>query len=457
MFCTMFQPAPQNKPKIVGVCWVSRSKDMKKSLTTVVLLAISLAVAAQGGTNSPYSQYGFGSLADQSTGYSRGMNGLALGSRDSKQINFLNPASYSSIDSLTFIFDVGMSGQLTNFEENGKKINAKNAAFEYAVGAFRLFKNVGVSFGILPYSNVGYSFSSTNKVGDVNSTTYTNTYSGSGGLRQVYFGMGWQLFKGFSIGANGSYLWGEYDRSIVNSYSDTYVNTISKYYTASVSSYKVDAGAQITIPFSKKSNLTMGFTYSLGNKLGADPKCLVVSTNSQTSVADTATYTVKDGLQLPVVMSGGMMLNLNGKLRVGADYQLQKWADVSYPVYSVVNGAPLYNASKNYFKDRHKVTIGGEYCKNAMSTRFFDRIKFRAGASYATPYLLLNGKDGPKEISVSAGFGIPLVNAWNNRSTLNISGQWVRNDATSMLRENTFRINLGITFNERWFMKWKVD
>ena len=26
-----------------------------------------------------------------------------------------------------------------------------------------------------------------------------------------------------------------------------------------------------------------------------------------------------------------------------------------------------------------------------------------------------------------------------------------------MLEENYLRINIGLTFNERWFMKWKVD
>ena len=116
-----------------------------------------------------------------------------------------------------------------------------------------------------------------------------------------------------------------------------------------------------------------------------------------------------------------------------------------------------YPLKEDYFKDRHKVAVGGEYCKNINSRRFFERMKFRVGASYTTPYLNINGQDGPKEICVSAGFGIPLVNVWNNRSTLNISGQWVRMDAYNMLKENTFRINVGITFNERWFMKWKVE
>ena len=93
----------------------------------------------------------------------------------------------------------------------------------------------------------------------------------------------------------------------------------------------------------------------------------------------------------------------------------------------------------------------------SLAGRFFDRIRYRVGASYATPYYTINGQDGPKEISVSAGFGIPIINSANNRSILNISGQWVNRSADGLIKENTFRINIGLTFNERWFMKWKVD
>jgi hypothetical protein len=64
---------------------------------------------------------------------------------------------------------------------------------------------------------------------------------------------------------------------------------------------------------------------------------------------------------------------------------------------------------------------------------------------------------GPREFSLSAGFGIPLVNTWNNLSTLNISAQWVNRSADNLITENSFRINIGLTFNERWFAKWKVD
>ena len=74
-----------------------------------------------------------------------------------------------------------------------------------------------------------------------------------------------------------------------------------------------------------------------------------------------------------------------------------------------------------------------------------------------SPYLNINGADGPKELGVSAGVSFPVINQWNNRSILNLSGQWVRTSGKGMLTENTFRITIGLTFNERWFMKWKVE
>ena len=95
--------------------------------------------------------------------------------------------------------------------------------------------------------------------------------------------------------------------------------------------------------------------------------------------------------------------------------------------------------------------------RDSQGLCFLGRIHYRAGASYATSYQKINGLDGPKELSVSAGFGIPIMNGWNNRSILNISGQWVHQSAKSLITENTFRINIGLTFNERWFMKWKVE
>ncbi len=430
----------------------------KKVLGAGILASVCITPAvAQSGTNSPYSQYGLGLLNEQSSGFNRGMNGLGLAFREHNQVNYINPASYSALDSLTFIFDAGLSGQITNFNENGHKINANNADFEYAVAAFRAFKHVGVSFGIVPFTNVGYNYAITDYLNDDRDVAYTNTYSGSGGIHQVYFGAGWEFLKGLSVGANISYLWGDIDRSVINSYSDGSINTLSKYYTASVKSYKLDVGLQYQLALDKKNALAIGLTYGLGHKLGTDPTCNIISTNTMTAVADTASFTVNNGLEIPTSFGAGVMWNHANKLKLGADFSYQQWGYLQYPVYRVVNDEPRYELTDDYYKDRYKVTVGGEFCNDEMSRRFFDRIRFRAGVSYATSYYKINGLDGPDEISASIGFGIPIVNAYNNRSVLNISGQWVHSAANGLLTENTFRINIGITFNERWFMKWKVD
>ena len=134
---------------------------MKKLIICCWLLAVGswLGASAQSGTNSPYSQYGLGILSDQSQGFNRGMNGLGIGLRIGNQVNYLNPASYSSIDSLTMLVDMGLSLQITNFKEGGNKVNARNANFEYAVATFRILPKFGLAAGVVPYTNIGYNYS----------------------------------------------------------------------------------------------------------------------------------------------------------------------------------------------------------------------------------------------------------------------------------------------------------
>lgn len=429
-------------------------------IATLLLLFPATAAIAQSGTDSPYSQFGLGMLADQSSGYSRGMNGVSIGFHEHNQINYLNPASYSALDSLTFIFDVGMSGTFTNYKENGVKKNSKQADFEYAIGGFRLYKSLGLGFGILPYTNVGYSYSSTETVAnDRFNTSTVNSYNADGGLHQLFIGLGWSPLKGLSIGVNGSYLYGSIDRSVVNSFSSSTVNTQTRYYSADVRSYKLDFGAQYTMRLSKKDEMTVGLTYSPGHKIGGKPTMQLISSNAQTS--DTISYPGANEprlhLETPNVLGIGLMYNRDNKLKVGLDYTLQKWSSVSEPEVQSNEGQVSYDMGNNQFKDRHKFALGAVYCPGENNRKFLKRVQYKAGLAYSTPYYYINGQDGPKEFSASVGFGIPIINSWNNRSILTISGQWVHQSAKNFITDNSFRINVGLTFNERWFAKWKVE
>lgn len=418
-----------------------------------LLMAATVSGAwAQGGTKSPYSQFGLGVLSDYSQSMSRGMNGVGYGLHQSNQVNTLNPASYADVDSLTMLFDMGLAGQTTNFKEGGVSRNASNASFEYVAASFRAWKNIGVSFGVLPYTNVGYDYKTTSRVGTTGSIS--EQYTGSGGLHQVYLGVGARLAKPLSVGVNAAYLWGSIDRSAVPTASSA-SNTLTKKYSTSISSYKLDFGLQWEQKLNRRDALTVGAVVGLGHQLKNDAEMRIMSLNSSSSKTDTTLFTVNDAMALPMSYGLGVAYHHAGKLTVAADFTLDKWGGVDIPGYA--DGS--YKKLSGQLKDRQKVAAGVDWVPNPNpgSRRYLDHVHYRLGVGYASPYYYINGQEGPKELSASIGVALPIVNGYNSRSVLSISGQWLHSKADGFITENTFRINIGITFNERWFMKWKVD
>ena len=429
----------------------------KTLISTVLLLALAITASAQPGSKSPYSQYGLGALGDQSQGFSRGMNGVGLALRRGTISNTLNPASYSAIDSLTMLFDVALAGQITNYKENGRSVNNKGASFEYIVGTLRLRKNVGLTFGVLPYSTIDYEYT-TSEFLDNENGTITESYTGSGGLHQALLGVGWEIIPRLSLGVNMAYLWGKMDKTVASG-STTYINSLTKNYNALFNSYDIRLGAQWEQPLTKSDVLTLGATVGIGHTLEANANCLIVNTNSATSVRDTTTFVVDNGYAIPWTYGLGLGWTHGRNVFVGADFTMQKWGSTDYPDYDAEQGT--YVKKGGLLRDRYKVALGADWVPNETSRKYFSRVHYRMGAGFATPYYKINGQDGPKEMSISAGLGLPLQNSWNSRGNmkpvLNISAQWTRSAATGLITENVFRINVGLTFNERWFAKWKVN
>lgn len=416
-------------------------------LTGVMFLSANAQVSS---TLSPYSQYGMGVLADQSQGFNRGMGGVAYGLRSGNIVNMKNPASYSAVDSLTMLLDVGVTGQITNYKEGNKSLNSKTGNFDYAVASFRLLPKVGVAVGVVPFSNIGYTYNHTEKVA---STSATTTYSGDGGFSQAFFGTGWEFAKGFSVGANISYFWGKYSKTIPVVSSESNSSTITRVYSTNVSSYKLDLGAQWQQLVTKKDLLTIGVTAGLGHQLHGDADLQIINTNSSSSSSTERNFSVADAFKLPHMLGVGASIMHNHSLTIAADYTFQKWSDIDYPVFDNTK----YEMKGSIYQNRHQIAAGVDWEPNPLGRKFLQLVHYRLGVSYATPYYKIGTQDGPSEMTVSAGFGIPIYNSWNNRSILNISAQWVRNSASAFVKENTFRINIGLTFNERWFAKWKVD
>ena len=425
----------------------------------LLLVATSCLYAQTNGTNSPYSRFGLGLLRERSQGFNKGMGGVALGFRDGRQLNSQNPASYSAIDSLSFIFDVGMSLQRTSFKSNGQSTSAHNTALDYIHGGFRIRSGLGFTFGFIPYSSIGYNFSEKKYINSSfnsgNRIEQSITYSGDGGIHEAFVGLGWNPVADLSIGANIGYIWGKYDQSIVQSFYENgkemaSSNGLRRDIDADLSSYKIDIGAQYPIKIGKNDVLTLGATYGIGHTIKSPAHCY-----NYINSGDTTQTHIENAFELPMSFGGGLSWSHKDLCKRGVDVTLQRWVECNVPQ---IIGDKFVSTNENY-QNQTKVTVGGEFQPDKYSNKYLRRVRYCLGASYSTPYYKVNGYNGPQEFSLSAGFSLPVSNNPSSRSLVNVAFQWVKAkpEHSSLITENYLRLNIGITFNERWFMKWKIQ
>lgn len=411
-----------------------------KSLIILLFAWLTLPVLAENGLNSPYTRYGFGQLVGMEMGTNKSMGGTGIGVLNSNQINMLNPASYAAVDTLTFLFDAGMSVGNTNFAEGAVRKNSGSATFDYVAMQFRLVPRLGMTIGLTPFSNIGYDFGDTRTIlnDEDNQITSTNRYNGIGGLRQVTAGIGYMPFKGLAVGANLSYVYGEIYHYIYNHYSDTSISPRTKQYRSDITTYNAELGIQYQASIGK-SKFTLGATYQPGHSI--DDVAYVIQTMEE--VNDTTT--THNTLSMPSTYGAGLSFTYDERLTIAADYSLQRYGDVEFFGDKGVN--------------RHRASIGMEYIPELMTRKLFRRARYRAGLHYATAYYTIDGKPGPTEYGATVGVGLPIMNRWNGKSIINISGQYVhvRPNTPGMITENALRLNIGLSLNETWFNKWRVQ
>jgi hypothetical protein len=401
------------------------------------LLSFSVfSLTAQNSTNSPYTRYGYGELANRSFGAGRSMGGVGIGLRSSKQINPTNPASYSCMDSMSFLFDFGASAQLSWYDDGTNKQNNVNGNVEYMAMQFPLHKRIAMSAGLLPYTHVGYQFGEIRTSED---QQYQESFSGTGGLNQLYAGLSMDIWKKrLSIGANINYLFG----SITHTSRTDYIPSGSTTSVTSAKEYKFsdatfDFGLQYTHPLSKTERMILGFTYTPKKRLNND---IYENISSSENVTDTITGKSFD---IPTGYGLGVSYIKDSKWLIAADFTFQEWKKATF------------EGKGDGFKNRSKVNAGVEYIPNLYSRPFFNRVRYRLGASYSDSYIQVNG-NSYKEYCATVGLGLPISDA---RSFINVSFEYMKisPSAKVMIDENYLRMTLSYTFNEYWFFKRKVD
>ncbi len=438
--------------------------------TERIILSLAIAICALGasaqtnGSNSPYSRYGYGLLSDRANGFNKGMAGVAYGLHSEDELNSKNPASYASLDSLTFLFDAGLSLQNGNFDAGNQRVNAQNTSFDYIQMGFRASKGLGMVVGLLPFSTTGYkvsrTFPETNTPG-LGYDTQSLTYKGDGGVHEVFYGIGWMPFKNLAIGANVGYLWGELSHIAYESHTLSSIDTKRTEYYSHIQTYDADFGFQYAIPTKRSGIWTLGAVYGLGHDVNNAAQ-RYRQTVSSGSVASGDSTKLKKAFQLPHTIGVGLGWNYYNKWRVGIDYSFQKWGNTKYP-YTIGGD---FVSTKGKMLDRHSIALGGEFMPDPNGLKWKDRVVYRAGVSFSTPYTKVEHKgnwvDGPRNFCVSIGAGLPIATRYDrygHHSIVNVSAQYerVKPKFAGMVTENYLRLCIGITFNERWFMKWKVE
>lgn len=429
---------------------------IEKFILSGVLLLTQLSVWGQNNTASPYTRFGFGEIADRSFGAGRAMGGVGIGLRSPEQINPMNPASYSCMDSLTFIFDFGASLKASSFKDQVNEYNHLSGNLEYVAIQFPITKWLAMSAGLLPYSFVGYKFGEVSTIGDA---SYQNTYSGTGGLNDLYGGLSIDIWKKrLAIGANFGFLFGNIEHAQYLMFSSDADDGSSPYANHRVRQMKVkdmkmDFGLQYTHPLSATESLTLGLTYSPNNRLNVKTYDRIEKFEiSNSTVIESSTDTISGlAYDLPNSFGIGLSYMKIDKLLLAADFLYEDWNNASFM------------GEKGSFQNRTRFAIGAQYEPNARARNYFNRIRYRAGFHYGDSYVRVNqsAENGNKgygynEYGASLGLGLPLV---DNRSIVNVSFEYVKvkPEQAFMVDEQYFRVTVNYTFNERWFFKFKLD
>ena len=401
----------------------------------VAVFGMAPATSAQNGTMSPYSKYGYGFLSDNATSTQRALGGTGYAMNSGRQINVMNPASYAAMDSLTFLFDMGLDFTSLWSTQGSVKEQNFGGGLDYVTMQVPIGRRMGASVGLLPYSSVGYSFGNSIDNGAV-------SRSGSGSINQLYLGIGGRLFNGFTIGANIAYLFG----STVNDvYAATVTGSSSLFSRQfSVSDWRADFGVQYSFFADRQNRFTLGLVYSPAKDLHGKTYGIYYDTAVEPIVPDTVPgdHSLKGRYSTPETWGAGVNWQWRNNLMVEADFTYQPWSKAKF--------SGIENFENTKFADRYRVGLGVQYTPNVRGN-YGQRIQYRLGSFYNRDYVTI-GSNRVIDYGISTGFGLPVPGF---KSVINIGIEWRHRRCTpqALISENYLNLTVGINFNEMWFRK----
>ncbi len=407
----------------------------------------------QTSISSPYSAFGLGNIYKSNNVRNKGMGNVSIANRDYFTVNVNNPASYTAFDSTSFVFEASVLGHSTTLKTNELSETVNAATLGHLLFGFPVTKWWRSSFGLLPYSAVGYNVSDSEYDQNLGNINYF--FEGEGGLSRVYWGNGFQPTEYLSIGVNASYLFGTINRIQKVTFPDS-INVLNTRIddATSITDFYLDFGVQYHTHLNDRLNLTVGATYNpkfdLQSKKTYLSRSYIATINNVDIIQDTALYveSLPGKVKLPDAFGFGINLSKSYDWSIAVDYRYNNWS--AYEAFGTSDS--LVNS--------HSINIGMSLIPNRNSLSYFNRVEYRFGGHYNTSYLKLRNEN-ITGFGITFGAGLPLRGASlrRSKSMLSIALEYGRMGTLNngLIRENYFNIHLGISVYEWWFFKRRYN
>ena len=412
--------------------------------------AVFSGVFAQSSITSPYSRFGIGELSPQCNLRSSAMGGISQGLFGATGINFANPASYSAFDSLSFLFDIAVTGNFNTIKSETEKDRSSTASINYITFGFPITKRWHTALGLIPISSVGYNIYNIVEKDDhpfgeeIGRLFYF--YTGDGSFNKAFWGNSFKISENIAIGLNVGYMFGNSHYVRTESADSIHFHTAKITSNIYVNGFTFEPSLQYNLSLPNKDKITIGATYHVQSRIKAENNLMSSimfggDGNNPGTYPIPARDTVYNGhLKMPTSLKTGFSYGRTGKFVAGADFYWTNWAQYE-----------LFNQN-DHLSNNWGVSIGGEIVpSNKPAAKYFQRTTYRAG--FKTQQNLFEF-DGEKInlYAVSLGMGLPLT---RSKTTLNLYFEVGTKGKTTypLIQEDYFKIGAALSLYEMWFYK----
>ncbi len=416
---------------------------MIKKIIISACLLFSFVSFAQEGTASPYSFFGIGDVRYKGTADVRSMAGVAL-EQDSIHLNLDNPSSYANLKFTTF--SVGGSYNTTKLKSDTESASTRRTTLDYLAVGLPLGK-FGVGFGLIPYSSVGYKITSLAE----DATQNNSRFNGSGGLNKVFFGVGYKITPSLSLGADVHYNFGKIQTNSLEFITNVPIGT-RELNSVDLSGVNFNVGLMYQTKINSKLTFFSSMAYTLESTLSTENTrnidTVIYNSNYDLVVVDSSDKLVtKTDLRLPSKITFGAGIGRPRNWLIGGQVSLRNSGSL----------ASIYNKLSNVsYQKQEKYSIGGYFIpKYNTFSGYAKRITYRGGLKYEKTGLVVNNQS-INDIGITLGLGMPITGSFSN---INFGFELGKKGTTSsnLVQENYAVFSVGMSLNDRWFVKRKFD